>query len=399
MIEPLYDINNLYAAFKTVQTKSGWKEQTQKYAEDLLLNLVELKRKLVTGKYRPKEPNTFILRERGKTRLIESYSIDDRIVQRCFTHDVILPLVRPKLVYDNDASLEKRGTEHFRKRLTYKLRRYAKKHGNNGYILLGDFTKFFDNIWHDIFIQCLKELGADDDVLDFTRLLLDAHAIDVSYMTDNEFAKCMDVPFNALEYCRVDKSLLDGSKVMRKSVGIGSHIAQTSGVVVPYKLDNYIKIVCGVEDYARYNDDFYVISESKDFLRSLLVDIKKICSEHGIFLNAKKTQIVPLGHRFSILQTIYFVKDDGFVVEIPNKSGYSRERKRIKKYSLKVKCGKMPIDKYQGMYVSWRNSITKRHGTKRSIESIDKKFFELSGRQYSYKPPKRKIKRSELFNW
>lgn len=400
MIEPLYDLNNLYKAFQTVKKVSGWKEGTQRYGEDLLLNLTDLKGRLENWKYKPKEPDRFTLHERGKVRLIESYSIEDRIVQRCFTEYVLMPFIRPKLIYDNDASLEHRGTDHFRNRLEYKLRRYSKEHGNDGYILLCDFSKFFDNIWHSTLLKCLREFGADGDVLRFTAIILKSHEIDVSYMTDEQYSQCMFVPFNSLEYYRhINELVLDGTKMMPKSVGIGSHLAQLAGAVVPYRLDNYIKIVRGIRDYARYNDDFYIIHESKDFLKELLEEIIAICADLGIIINKKKTQIVPLRHRFSILQTIYFIKDDGFVVEIPCKTGYRRTRKRIKKYSVKVRNGEMTFDKAQAMYKSWRNSVTRRHGTKRSMDSMDARFDELFGKPYNYFEQKKKPTKYELFSW
>ena len=399
MIEPLYDFDNLYESFRKVRSVSGWKERTQRYNEDLVFNLCDLRKRLVEGKYRPGVPNEFVLRERGKIRQIESYNIEDRIVQRCFTQYVLTPLVRPKLIYDNDASLVGRGTTHFRDRLAYKLRDFARLHGNHGYVLLGDFSKFFDNIHHSVLLRCLEEMGADRDVLRFTKLILDAHKVDVSYMSDEEYAHCMEIPFNAYEYAKIDKSKLDGSKMMAKSVGIGSHLAQLAGIVVPYRLDNYIKIVKGLKYYGRYNDDFYVIHEDKEFLKDLLVDIDEICKSLGIMLNRKKTQIIPLRHRFSILQTQYFIRDDGKLVQIPSKKGYKRERDKLRGLARRYKRGQISFDKVQNMYKSWRFNVITRHGTKRSIESVDALFLKLFGKPYDAVVPVGRIRRKDLFNW
>lgn len=399
MIEKLYDINNLYDSFLKIRKASGWKERTQRYEENLMINLYNLRNDLITGQYRPSKPHIFTLRERGKKRLIESYNIEDRIVQRCLVYHVLLPIVRPKLIYDNDASLEDRGTSHFRKRLSFKLHRYAEQHGNNGYILLGDFSKFFDNIRHDVFLQCLKEMGVDDEVLAFTNMILDAHMTDVSYMNDEEFSNCMDRVFNALEYNTIPRTLLTGEKMMPKSVGIGSHLAQLAGIVMPYKLDNYIKIVKGCNDYARYNDDFYVIHESKEYLKDLLKDIEQICSELGIFLNRKKTQIVPLRHRFTILQTQYWITDNKRVVEIPAKCAYKRERDKLRGLKRRYDKGEISFAKVQIMYKSWRNTIAARKGTFRSVTGMDAYFQKQFGKPYDYEIKKVKRNKNKIFAW
>lgn len=305
MIEKLYDLENLYESFLDVKAGSGWKERTQRYEEDLMMNLVGLVKRLREGTYRPSPPHTFLINERGKTRLIESYCIEDRIVQGCFVKKILMPICLPKLIYDNSASVKKRGTDHFRRRLEYHLKSYEKKHGNDGYILLGDFTKFFDNIWHESFTNAMRAFGADEEVLSFLQTFLDTHCVDVSYMTDEQYGRCMLEPFNAIEYEKIDKSLKTGRRWMKKSVGIGSQIAQVAGVVTPYRMDNYIKIVKGIKYYGRYMDDFYVVDPSKEYLRELLEEVDDISKELGLILNRKKTQIVSLKHEFTILKTGY----------------------------------------------------------------------------------------------
>lgn len=399
MLEALYDIENLYESFEKVYEASGWKTRTQRYKEDVLLNLVELRDKLIAGIWRPKAPWVFIVNERGKLRVIESYSMEDRIVQRCLVQYVLLPVIRPKLIYDNDASLTERGTSHFRNRLWYKLNRFAKLHGNKGYALVGDFSKFFDNIQHEKLMECLKELGIDDETLDFVKMILDAHQVDVSYLSDEEYADCMNVVFDNIQYQTIDKSLLTGEKMMPKGTGIGSHLAQLAGVVLPYKLDNYIKIVKGVKDYARYNDDWYIIHESKEFLVDLLEDIYKICERDGIFLNKNKTHITPLRRGFTILKTKYFITDDKQVVAIPKKSVFTRERKKLRGLKRRLDNGLISIEKIQGMYKSWRASIIQRGYVNESVKSVDGYFQKQFGIPYDFPIPKEQIEREEIFNW
>lgn len=374
----VFDINDLYDSYLDVKKVSGWKTQTQRYEENVLENLTRLCESLNSGTYKPMNPNTFLYKERGKERLLESYNIDDRIVQGCFVKKYLTPICTPKLIYDNSASLKHRGTNHFRNRLEKNLRSFSHNHGNNGYILIGDFTKFFDNIWHDTFIQSLKYCGCDDDIIEFTNLLLKQHEVDVSYMADDEYSSCMNTVFNSIEYHKMPKESKTGKKYMRKSVGIGSQIAQVAGVVSPMRIDNYVKIVRGIKYYGRFMDDFYIIHEDKELLKDLLSEIEKICNESGFIINKKKTQIVNLKHKFTMLKTQYRIKCNGYIVKVPDRSTFRRERRRMRKLKKKFANEEISKHKLDTIYNSWRGAIFKRFGNTRSLKNIDRIYENIT---------------------
>lgn len=54
------------------------------------------------------------------------------------------------IIYDNCASIKGRGISHQRDRFEVHLRKYYRLYGNEGWILFGDFSKFYDNIIHEI---------------------------------------------------------------------------------------------------------------------------------------------------------------------------------------------------------------------------------------------------------
>ncbi len=200
MFELLCDIDNIYESYRRIRAASSWKEETQRYELYLGPNLFQLRDSIRDGTYRPSTPRGFFISERGKPRYIESRTVNDRIVQSLVHEEIILPAIRPKLIYDNAASLELRGTDFFRKRLEYHLTDFACHYGTDGYILLIDFKKFFDNIWHQTYIDMLNPLISDMRVMSFIEMLVNFGAVDVSYMNDAEYANCMFTPFNNLEY-------------------------------------------------------------------------------------------------------------------------------------------------------------------------------------------------------
>lgn len=171
----------------------------------------------------------------------------------------------------------------------------TKLYGNDGYILFGDFSKFYDNIIHEIAKRELLKLFDDDEFIDWLlTLIFKGFQIDVSYMSDEEYEACMTDTFNKLEYRNIPKEKLTGEKWMEKSVNIGDQLSQVIGIYYPYPIDNYVKYVRQQKFYGRYMDDWYIMNPSKEELEDLLENICKIAAELGIHINRKKTRIVKI---------------------------------------------------------------------------------------------------------
>ena len=329
----LCDANLYLDAFNKCKKGSIWKESVQRYEMNLLKNIDHQITAIQNGTYEQLPFNEFPLNERGKTREIKAIHIEDRVVLRNLCDNILTPNIEKYLIYDNGASVKGKGIHFTRQRFETHLHKYYRKHGSNeGYILLMDFTKFFDNIQHDKLVSEYEQRIHDKDLIEFLRKIIDAFKIDVSYMNEDEYKYCLNSVYNALEYAKIDKSLLTGEKYMKKSVGIGSQISQISGLLFSTRIDSYCKIVKGLHYYGRYMDDTYVIHESKEYLKELLHEINKICDEYGIFINHKKTQIVKLTKTFTFLKTRYNLTDTGKVIKRINKDSVTRERRKLKKF-------------------------------------------------------------------
>lgn len=88
-LEELFTLENLNKAFYQASKISHWKESTQRYKANLLINNVNLRDDLLNGRYRVSPTKDFILKERGKTRKIEAPNIRDRIVQKVLCHKLM----------------------------------------------------------------------------------------------------------------------------------------------------------------------------------------------------------------------------------------------------------------------------------------------------------------------
>lgn len=331
-------LNTLYDAFQLSKKGSSWKGSVQKYECELLRNLLETRHELLTGSYQQKPFWEFELNERGKQRHIKSLHISDRVVQRSFCDNVLIPATQKKLIYDNGASIKGKGISFARKRIVVHLRRFYEEYGSEGYILQIDFKKFFDSIPHDKLKAQFKPLLNERDYTLFSDLI----------------------------------DTFEGGK----GLGIGSQISQVSGVYYPTPIDNYFKIVKGCKYYGRYMDDTYIIHQDKEYLKELLKDYIWLAEKWGLAVNLKKTQIIKLSHGFTFLKTKYNLLRDGTILRRLSRDNITRERRRLKKF-----YGMMPVENVAQAYASWRGTY-KKFNSHTTIREMDKVYNNLYGGIY-----------------
>ena len=370
----IFDGNALYDGFLRAKQGSDWKPPIQKFEMSYLIGLSTIQRELKERTYGFKPTSDFVLHERGRTRWVSGEQLDDRIVKHCLCDEVLTPSLRPHLIYDNCASLKDRGIDLTRKRLLVHLRKYYQQHqSNEGYILLIDYSKYYDNIRHDIFYDLVSKYVADPNALWLLRKTLDRARVDVSYMDEDEFKNCMYTVFNSLEHSQIDKRLLTGEKLMDKHLNIGDQVAQAAGISYPIPIDNYVKIICSVPFYARYTDDSYVIDESKEFLEALPKDITVIAETIGITVNLRKTRICKLSDYWRFLQVQYSLTETGRVIQKINPKRLTAMRRKMKRV---VKKGILTPKEFEDWYKSWFKAHYKIM-SKQQRQNLDILFNQL----------------------
>ena len=374
----IFDGNVLYESFLKAKQGSDWKPQVQRFEMNLLFELSELQQEHETGNHVFLPSTEFTLHERGKVRRITGKQIHDRVAKHALCDEILTPAVRKYLIYDNSASIKGRGIDFSRNRLLHHLRRYYTLHGSNdGYILLIDFSKYYDNIRHDRLMEQFEKYIHDERSLNFLRKVIDRSKVDVSYMDDEEYERCMEKVFNSLAYQDVDKSLLTGEKFMYKHLNIGDQVAQIAGIIYPIPIDNYVKIVKGVKFYGRYMDDSYAIHESKEFLQELLQGIIAIATELGITVNIRKTRICKLSSLWRFLQVQYSLTETGRVIQKINPKRLTCMRRKMKKL-VHILTEK----EFDDWYGSWfRNHY--RIMSKQQRENMDRLYNNLKKEVYN----------------
>lgn len=368
----IFDGNSLYDSFKRAKQGSDWKPQVQKFEMTYLLELSRIQSDLKNKTYQFLPATNFIINERGKTRCISGEQVPDRIVKHSLCDEILTPNIRKYLIYDNGASLTDRGIDFTRKRLLVHLRKYYAQHqSNDGYILLIDFSKYYDNIRHDILMEQFKAITDNEHALWLLEKILDRSKVDVSYMSDKEYAVCMTTVFNSLVHDKIDRKLLTGEKFMAKHLNIGDQVAQVAGIAYPMEIDNYIKIVRGIKFYGRYMDDSYVISDSKEKLQEIISEIVTIASSIGITVNTDKTRICKLSDYWRFLQVQYSLTDTGRVIQKINPKRLTCMRRKMKKL-----VSILPPKEFEEWYNSWFRNHYKIM-SKKQRENMDTLFQQL----------------------
>lgn len=373
----MYNGDSLYQAFIKSRKGSAFKSSVKKFRLHRLTNIARLRQKLLLHEYQFHDMSNNIINERGKIRLVCGEVIEDRIVEHIICDEILNPTMFKYLIYDNGASQPNKGTDFARRRLEHHLHKYYRQYKtNDGWILLIDFSKYYDNIWHEtirnMFSDKLFLNPCYDDVMLLINNILDRSKIDVSWLSNEDI---YDLYYDTLDYLKfyleTDTTYQTGIKFLNKHICLGNQVGQTAGVSYRIPIDNYIKIVKGEKFYGAYNDDAYIISESKEHLEELFDDILLITKSVGITVNLKKTKIVKLSSRWRYLQIQYCLTDTGKVLhKINPKRLYSMRRK------LRKLIYKMTEKEFLDYYKSWFNSY-KRYLSRRQRQNLDSLLIEL----------------------
>lgn len=377
------DANTLYASFNRARKGTAWKESVQKFSWYRLKRITAIQEGLyrlehgLPDAYKPSNGYEFVIYERGRKRLISGQTVADRVVSHALNDYVLIPAVKPYLIYDNTASLQGRGVDMARRRLRAHLEAFYHREGSNrGYIRLKDLSKYYDNIHHDKLREIIQAYVTDALALKLVDQLLTVSRVDVSHMSNDEYARCMNERFDRLAYTIEHPDKL-GIKLMGKGMSVGDQFSQTAGIVYPYRVDSLAKIVLSSKYYARYMDDSYDIDRDLTKLKARGAQIDAESKRYGMFTNERKTCIARIDKGFIYLQRKVRLRADGSIEIKLRPESVTHIKRRIRKLSKKVQAGALTTGDVTGMVRSWicarRDCLT--YPQLRTIEQTVLKYY------------------------
>lgn len=323
--EILTDFDVLYRAYKKARSGTRWKDGTAIYCMRALECTLALKEMMEEERFKTKVRRTFYIYE-PKKRLIVASEFYEKVAQRALCDEILKPALMPKVISDNYASQEGKGTHYGLYRLEEQLRHFYRRHGTNGFILKGDIRHYFPSTDHETLKNIYREYFEDERLLKFIDTIID------SWKDEEESDENHD-----------------------RGVPLGFDLSQISGVYILSKLDHYIKDECGIKYYGRYMDDFFVIAETKAKLYGILNDIKRIIGEMGYSVN-EKTAVFPISAGIDFLGFHTYITETGKVIRKIRAKSKNRERRKLKRLKglMEKEDSKIGFEDVRVSYQAWR---------------------------------------------
>lgn len=290
--EEIFSFENLLAAHKLCRRSKQHKRGAIMFEIELARNLVRLTEELSKKTYKPGKYKVFTIYD-PKQRLIEALPYKDRVVLMCFCKNVLEPILEKRLVYDNAASRQGKGSAFAVSRLYGFMRKlYINTGGNDSYFLKCDIAKYFQNINHEILLKKLSECGFSADEMWFMEIVVRSHG--------------------------------------NSGVPLGNQTSQWFALLYLDEIDRLIKERLRVHYYVRYMDDFVLLAENKDFLRRCRNEIERVCADSLQLKLNDKTQIGRLKDGVDFLGFNHKLTASGKIIKNVRAASKRRQQRYIK---------------------------------------------------------------------
>lgn len=309
--DELFTYDSLYKAHLKGRTCKRDKKPLVRFEMCMLSNVYDLYRRLKQGTFRFGRYTSFVVYE-PKMREIQTLHYCDRIVQHVLCDDLLMPYFSKRAIIDNCVCQIGKGTHFAMRRFEGMLQAFIRKHGTGGYFLKCDILKYFPSIPH----SKLKEV--------FCSQIKDER---VKSLVGN----CIDSYHTRLEY--LDRygivPIKNDAKITERGIPIGNQTSQVFGMFYLNSVDRLVKEKLRIKVYSRYMDDFLLVHEDKEYVRTALAEIQKLIESLGLTLNSK-TQIFPLKNGVTYLGFRYFVTPTGKIIKTVKKRTKTRMRWRAR---------------------------------------------------------------------
>lgn len=298
-LEDVFSFENLYRAGKKCCNGVRWKNSVQRFETHLFSTTAKNRRQVLDGTWKADQYFHFTLCERGKVRPIDAPRIQDRQIHKVYTQQVLFPLYKPSMIYNNGASLKDKGFEFSKRMLREDLRRHYRHYGRDGWVILIDFRQFFPSVSHEELFKRHQRLIRDDRLRE---------------LGDNIV------------------------KTIPGEVGLplGVEPSQAEMIAFPSDMDNYIKCQLGMKGAGHYMDDYYIIVPPDRDPKEIMELVVRKSKELKLTVSPTKSKIVPLTKPFRYCKAKYTLTESGRVVVNGNRDSFKRARRKIKMFYRRV---------------------------------------------------------------
>ena len=314
--DKVFTYEHLYRSYLQCRKGVRWKASIQLFESNAVYNVYILYKQLQNGTFRSRGFHTFDKYDRGKLRHISSVDIWERVVQRCLCDYCLVPILEKTFIYDNSATRKNKGIRFCVERVAKQFQEMYNKYGFDFYVAVFDYTKYFESINHKILIDMLSKYIHDARLLNLTAY----------------FINCFDG---------------------EAGLGLGSQVSQVSALLYVSDIDHYIQEQTKTEKYHRYMDDKELMSQSKEYLQEIAKYLDSQSTNRHLLHNQKKTQFIKANKGFKFLK-FWFHIENGRVRRKPQRSYFTKMRRKIRHFSQKYSQGKMSLADVEESMQSWQ---------------------------------------------
>jgi RNA-directed DNA polymerase len=246
-------------------------------------NLYELWEEINLGMYEIGRSVTFVVKNPVK-REIFAAEFRDRIVHHLIINK-LNPLFERFFIYDSYACRVGKGTHFGIKRVDKFIRKCSENYQKNCYILKLDIQGFFMHIDRKVLFENLEKFVLKNYFYSDKKILLDLCRQVIFYEPTNgcifkgKFSAWKDLPKS--------KSLFHSPPGC--GIPIGNLTSQVFANFYMNFLDHYIKKELCIRYYGRYVDDFFLVHNDREYLKSLVPKISSFLQKNlGLTLHPQK---------------------------------------------------------------------------------------------------------------
>lgn len=299
----IYRFENILFCFNEICRNTRNKNKVNEFKCFKSIYVTRVYNELKNKTYEVGKFNVFYIYDPKKRRIV-SQNMYDKLVNHLVSRYILYPVLLPCLVDSNCASRPNKGTKYALE-LYYNYRRILNNKYNCYYLLKCDIKSYFNSINIDILKYKLNKKIKDKDAIDIIFKILDSDSV----------------------------------------LSIGFMTSQILGIFYLNDLDHYIKEELKIKYYVRYQDDFILLHQDKDYLKYCLSKIKEYLIKEKLELNSK-TRI------YKNTNNIIFLGRNKY----NRNAKYRNKRRKLKNKKYLYEQGKITLNSYISSYINYKNN-------------------------------------------
>ncbi|MEX2405075.1 MAG: reverse transcriptase/maturase family protein [Candidatus Paceibacterota bacterium] len=251
----------LFRAWEVFKSDKRNKPDVIEFEVNLEENIFGLYRELKNGTYRHGGYRGFWIHD-PKLRRIHKATVRDRVLHHA-VFSVLNPIFEPTFIPTSFSCRVGKGTHKGVEKVAEMIRAVSRNNTRPCYALKCDVRKFFDSIDHDVLLRILDSKIKDEKVMDLMREIVESFAASRPNLFE------------------------------RRGVPIGNLTSQIFANIYMNEFDQFMKHKLKVQHYARYTDDFVIVSGDRAYLERLLTPMQEFLGkELRLELHPKKIHLM-----------------------------------------------------------------------------------------------------------